>query len=565
MAHARGPDALHPLYPPTLYTPLMPHPFSNALPYPSRRQPLIARNIVATSHPLAAQAGLETLRRGGNAVDAAIATAMTLTVVEPSGNGIGSDNFALIWAGGGLHGLNASGRAPALMIPDRYAGLDAIPANGYDGVTVPGAPSGWIACHEQFGSLPLTTIAQPAIDYARHGHPLSPGVGSGYRGVLRRYREGVHQGFFDTFSQTSPDGQPGHIPGPGDTVFLKDHADSLQAIAETRAKAFYEGDIARRIDAHSRAFGGSLRAEDLAAHRPEWVRPMAIEYRGWKLHELPPNGQGIAALIALGILRRFDLASMGPDEPLRFHLQIEAMKLAFRDADRYVADPAHMDIDPASLIDDAYLDARAQLIDPARAQDFAHGKPPQGGTVLLTTADAAGNMVSFIQSNYTGFGSGVVVPGTGISLQNRGCCFKLDEGHPNRVAPGKRPYHTIIPAFVTRADDAGNDTPLMTFGVMGGFMQPQGHVQVFLRMRDHNQNPQAAIDAPRFQIQDGLNVDLEPGLEDALYTSLENLGHRVRRFPAPSASFGRGQAIFRLDDAYIAGSDSRADGQAVGY
>jgi len=535
-------------------------PFSTDLPYRANRQPVLAKNCVATSQPLAAQAGLEILKQGGNAADAAVATAMTLTLVEPSGNGIGSDNFALIWMGGGLHGLNSSGRSPALMLPNRYEGMDQIPFRGYGGVTVPGAVQGWVDTIDRFGSMPLTKIAAPAIRYGREGHLLSQGVGAAYQSVLPRYgKEGVHAGFWETFTEN------GEIPGPGDLKHLRDHADTLQAIAETGGKAFYVGELAEKMDAHAREFGGALRASDLAAHDSQWVRPLEMEYRGWTLHEIPPNGQGITALVALGILKHFDLASMEPDAPEQLHLQIEAMKLAFRDAERYIADPAYMDADPAGLLEPGYLEDRARLINREKAQDFGHGTPPIGGTVLLTTADADGNMVSFIQSNYTGFGSGVVVPGTGISLQNRGCCFVLEEGHPNRVGPTKRPYHTIIPGFVTKKNDRGEDEPVMSFGVMGGFMQPQGHVQVLLRVRNHEQNPQAALDAPRFQIRQGLNVDLEPGFPEATYDALEAVGHRVRRYGSLSATFGRGQAIYKLADGHYAASDSRGDGQAVGF
>ena len=513
---------------------------------------------MATSQPLAAQAGLNVLRRGGNAVDAAVATAMALSEVEPSGNGVGSDNFALIWTGGGLHGMNSSGRSPARMTPDKYRGQDRVSTRGYDGVTVPGAPAGWVEAARSYGTMPLPELARDAIMYAREGHLLSPGVARSYFGVLRRYREGVHRGFFEHF------GQDGEIPGPGDLVRLPDQADTLEAIAETGGEAFYRGSIAEKIDAHAREFGGAIRASDLEAHEAEWVRPLSMDYRGWRLHEIPPNGQGIAALMALGICKHFDLDGMERDDPKKLHLTIEAMKLAFRDVNRYVADPAYMPFDPRAMIDEDYLERRAALIDPERAQDFKHGEPKVGGTVLLTTADAEGNMVSWIQSNYTGFGSGVVPTGTGVSLQNRGACFVLEEGHPNQLGPNKKPYHTIIPAFVTRPTPRGEE-PVMTFGVMGGFMQPQGHLQVLLRMRDDEQNPQAALDAPRWQIYDGLTVAVEPGFKAEVYDTLESMGHDVRRTRRRSASFGRGQAIYKLDDGYVAGSDLRADGQAVGF
>ena len=532
--------------------------FNYRLPYTSQRQPVLAKNIVATSQPLAAQAGLDVLRRGGNAVDAAVATAMALSVVEPSGNGLGADNFALIWTGGGVHGLNSSGLSPARMTLDKYSGQDSVSTRGYDGVTVPGAPAGWVAAAKAYGTMPLKELARDAIMYAREGHLLSPGVARSYFGVLRRYREGVHKGFFEHFSQN------GEIPGPGDLVRLPDHADSLEAIAETEADAFYRGEIAQKIEAHAKEFGGAIRASDMAKHEAEWVRPMTMDYRGWRLHEIPPNGQGIAALMALGICKHFDLDSIEADDPKKLHLTIEAMKLAFRDVNEYVADPAYMPFDPRELIAEDYLASRAKLIDPSRAQDFDHGKPKIGGTVLLATADAEGNMVSWIQSNYTGFGSGVVPTGTGVSLQNRGACFVLDEGHPNQLGPNKKPYHTIIPAFVTKPTPTGEE-PVMTFGVMGGFMQPQGHLQVMLRMRDDEQNPQAAIDAPRWQIYEGLDVSIEPGFDDSVYGALESMGHNVRKTRSRSATFGRGQAIYRLEDGYVAGSDMRADGQAVGF
>jgi len=529
------------------------------MPYSSQRAPVMARNVVATSQPLAAQAGLEMLRRGGNAMDAAVATAVALTVVEPTSNGIGADNFALIWAGGGLHGLNASGRAGAGMTPSKFEGMDRIPFRGWPGVTVPGAVSGWIATHEQFGSLPLETIFEPAIRYARDGYLLSPEVGYYWRSAARAYDRSELAAWHDTFTV---DGTP---PGTGSLVRLPDHARTLERIATTGGKDFYTGELASRIAEASKEGGGFISDKDLAAHRADWVRPISIEYNGHRLHEIPPNGQGIVALIALGILRTFDMADMEVDSPEWLHLQIEAMKLAFADGHRYVADPRHMSVDAGDLLRPAYCEERAALIDPTRAQDFKHGEPKQGGTVLLTTADADGNMVSFIQSCYTGFGSGVVVPGTGIALQNRGCCFTLEEGHPNQVGPAKRPYHTIIPAFVTRTGDDGAEVPVMAYGVMGGFMQPQGHAQVLMRIADHAQNPQAALDAPRWQVHEGLKVTIEPGFPDATYQALRDMGHDLSVARRRYASFGRGQAIYKVDGGYIAGSDLRCDGQAVGF
>ncbi len=550
-------------------------PFPDRLPYDSRREPVYARNCVATSQPLAAQAGLEMLRRGGNAFDAAVATAMALTVVEPTSNGIGADGFAIAWAGGGLHALNASGRSPALLteseIATRFAGESSIPYYGWGGVTTPGVVSAWAALAEQHGTLPMTTLAEPAIRYAREGYLLSPQTAYYWnRGASRYPTDGPFKAWHDTFVNRSTPG--GRVPQTGDLVRLPDHADTLQSIAETNGRSFYEGELADKIDAASREQGGLLRKDDLVAHACDHPRTVHIDYKGMTLHEIPPNGQGITACIALGILRHFDLSKFEPDDPACLHLQIEAMKLAFRDAHRYIADPAHMDTTNDALLDPDYLASRAKLIDPSRAEDFGHGVPKPGGTVYLTAADAQGNMVSYIQSNYTGFGSGIVVPGTGIALQNRGCCFTLEDGHPNRAGPSKRPYHTIIPGFVTRTGPDGNDIPVMSFGVMGGYMQPQGHAQILVRLADFNQNPQAALDAPRWQVTEGLTVTIEPGFDAKVYDALGAMGHDVQRVRARTVSHGRGQIIYRLDEpdgsgfrGYCAASDQRADGQAVGF
>lgn len=532
--------------------------FDYSYPYSSQRAPVFARNIVATSHPLAAQAGLEMLRLGGNAADAAVATAMCLTVLEPTSNGIGSDNFALVWSGGGLHGMNASGRAPAGLRRERYAGMESIPPYGWEGITTPGAVSGWVALVKEFGSLPMTTIAGPAIGYAREGAVVPVEIGR-YWSSGRQYRGDLFKAWHETFTRDGKD------PDAGDLFKLPDHGDTLEAIAESDGEAFYRGHLAERIEAAAVAQGGDLRAADLAAHQADWVRPISLDYHGWRLHEIPPNGQGLTALIALGILRNFDMASMHPDSAESLHLSIEAMKLAFADAHRYIADPAYMDTTVEALLDEAYLAERAGLIVRGRAQDPGHGRPKLGGTVLLTAADAAGNMVSMIQSNYTGFGSGIVIPGTGISMHNRGCCFSLEPGHPNEVGAGKRPYHTIIPGFVTRAGEGGVEEPVMAFGVMGGFMQPQGHAQVLMRMADHRQNPQSALDAPRWQVSEGLKLTVEPGFADGVYEALRDLGHDLTVPERRNASQGRGQVICRLEHGYVAGSDLRCDGQAVGF
>ncbi len=523
-------------------------------PYPSQRMPLLARNVVATSQPLAAQAGLRMLALGGNAIDAAIAAAAVLTVVEPTGNGLGADAFALVWDGERLHGLNASGRSPGALTPERFAGRESMPLTGWDSVTVPGAVSAWVALHERFASLPLETLLGSAIGYADEGFAVSPIVARGWSGSRARY---AHRA--DWMAAFAPEGR---VPAAGETWRFPDQARSLTRIAETRGEAFYRGALADAMVAHARSEGGVLDNADLADHRAEWVEPIATSYRGFELHEIPPNGQGLAALIALGILRhRPDLHDHPLDSAGWLHLQIEAMKLALADAERWIADPDHMtDVRTADLLDDAYLAARAASIDPRAAGDPGHGTPQRGGTVYLSAADASGRMVSFIQSNYYGFGSGVVVPGTGIALQNRGAGFVLDAAHPNQVGGGKRPFHTIIPAFLSEGG-----RPRCSFGVMGGPMQAQGHVQMTLRLVDHRQNPQAASDAPRWRVVAGRQVALEAGLPVATQQALSDLGHEVIATPPEqSFSFGGAQLIWRDENGYVAGSDHRKDGQAVG-
>lgn len=523
-------------------------------PYPSQRMPVLAANVVATSQPLAASAGLRMLIAGGNAVDAAIATAMALTVVEPTSNGLGSDAFAIVWDGHALHGLNASGRSPRALTPERFAGLDAVPLRGEDAVTVPGAVSGWIELHRRFASLPLERLAAPAIDYARNGFPVSPITARAWKTAERAFgdRADFAAGFLPN----------GRAPEAGRRWRYPEQAETLEAIVATGGEAFYRGSLADRIVEHVRSGGGLLDGEDLASHRADWVGTLSTSFRGHELHEIPPNGQGLAALIALGLLRHTEIAEHEPDSVEALHLQIEAMKLAFADAYRYVGDPDHLDVAPNDLLDDGYLAERARAIDPRRAGEPAHGVPRRGGTVYLTAADAQGRMISFIQSNYYGFGSGVVVPGTGISLQNRGAGFTLEAGHPNQVGPGKRPFHTIIPAFLT-----ASGRPDMSFGVMGGPMQPQGHLQMTLRTVLWGQNPQAAADAPRWRVVEGRTVAVESSAGTAAIEGLRELGHDVTASaPEASFAFGGAQLIRRLPDGgYVAGSDPRKDGLAIGF
>ena len=533
-------------------------------PYPSARLPVFARNLVATSHPLAAQAGLRMLAQGGNAVDAAIATAAAMTVCEPVSNGLGSDAFCILWDGQALHGLNASGRAPAAWTPEyfqrRYgAGARTPPKRGMDAVTVPGAVSAWAALSERFGRLAFADLMAPAAEIAERGYAV-PVV------VQRKWAAAVAElqgqpGFAGSFLPN------GRAPQVGELFRFPAAARALRAIGATGGAAFYQGEIAQAMARFSAAHGGSLTEVDLAAHRPEWVTPLAQDYRGYTLHEIPPSGQGIAAQMALGMLQHFDLAGLPPDGVAAQHLQIEAMKLAFADVYRYVAEPSSMAVTAQQMLDGAYLHSRARRIDMTQAQDFGPGNPARGGTIYLTAADERGMMVSFIQSNYMGFGSGCVEPGFGISLQNRGHGFSTDPaGHnpANLVAPGKRPFHTIIPAFLTQ-----NGQPVMSFGVMGANMQPQGHVQTLVRMIDHGQNPQTACDAPRWRVNAGLDINVEAAMDPATVAGLRALGHHIGVIDDPYQDFGAGQFIWRLGDpgaeGYVAASDPRRDGQAVGF
>ncbi len=525
------------------------HPFGWELPYAWPRKPVLAGNVVCTSQPLAAQAGLRMLADGGSAIDAAVATAIALTVVEPVSNGIGSDAFAIVWDGRELHGLNASGRSPAAWTPD-YFGDTGVPLLGWNSVTVPGAVSAWVELHAKFGKLPFERLFEPAVSYARNGFLLSPTIAEQWAAQVPLFES--QPGFAETFM---PDGR---APRAGELVLLSDHGATLESIAATRGATFYRGDIAAKLEAHSTAHGGAMRASDLASHRADWVGTVAGDYRGYTVHEIPPNGQGIVALIALGILEQFDMASLPIDSADSVQLQIEAVKLAFADAQAYVADIDHMPVRPDQLLDKDYLRQRAALIDPVRARPASAGMP-RGGTVYLTAADASGVMVSMIQSNYLGFGSGVVVPGTGIALQNRGADFVVQQGHPNQVGPGKRPYHTIIPGFLTK-----DGAPVMGFGVMGGPMQPQGHVQVVARIVDHGQNPQAACDGPRFRWAQGLQVYCEGGFPAATLNELAHRGHELASTDDYN-QFGSCQAIWRLDGGYLAVSDPRRDGQAAGF
>ena len=519
--------------------------------YPTARRPTMAANVVSTSQPLAAQAGARVLAEGGNAMDAALATAITLTVVEPISNGIGSDLFAIVWDGKELRGLNASGRSPAAWTPEYFAGEKSVPQRGWNSVTVPGAVAAWVELSERFGQLPFESLFEAAIGYAFNGYLVSPFVARRWDTQVPELRD--KPGFAQAFL---PGGRPPHA---GEKFVFREAAATLELIAETRGKAFYEGDLAGKLASHAAANGGAMARSDLAEHRNDWVETITQDYRGYTVHELPPNGQGIVCLMALGILSHFDVANLPVDSPDSVHLQIEAVKLAFADARRFVADPGAMDVKARALLDPDYLAARAKLVNMKRAQDFGHGTPPRGGTIYLTAADAQGMMVSLIQSNYMGFGSGVVVPGTGISLQNRGAGFVLQPGHPNCVAPRKRPYHTIIPGFVTKGGE-----PVMSFGLMGGTMQPQGHTQLMVRMIDYDQSPQTAIDGPRFRAVSGLDINIEQ-FPAATIAELERRGHRIQQIGEAYMDFGCAQIALKVDGGYVCASDARRDSLAVGF
>jgi len=522
--------------------------------YPSVRQPVIAKNVVAASQPLAAQAGLRMLLKGGNAVDAAVAAAVTLTVVEPTSNGIGSDAFAILWDGDNLHGLNASGRSPAGWTSERFAKYESMPERGWDTITVPGAVSAWRKLSETFGRLKFEELFEPAIGYARNGYPVSPIVASSWVRAAAVLKE--EPGFAEAFMPG------GAAPAAGQLFSLPAMANSLERIAFSGGEDFYCGELAEKIVAFSNAHGGTMSKDDLASHCADWCGTESLNWYGHQIHEIPPNGQGIAALIALGILSEHGgLEDLLPDSPESIHLQIEAMKLAFADLYRYVGDPESMDIFPRSLIATSYLQTRAGLIDRKKSGTPVFGLPPKSGTVYLTAADESGMMVSFIQSNYMGFGSGVVVPGTGISLQNRGNCFRFQQGHPNSVGPRKRPFHTIIPGFVTK-----DGKPVMSFGVMGGAMQAQGHVQMAIRVLMHGQNPQAASDAPRWQVLEGGQIAVEAAMSPKVVDELRALGHDIIvQSGWANQSFGGAQLIIRDRGNYVAGSDQRKDGQALGF
>lgn len=530
-----------------------------AYPYASRRRVIYAkRGMVCTSQPLAAQAGLSMLQQGGNAIDAAIATAICLTVVEPTSNGLGSDAFALVWVKDKLYGLNGSGYAPSALTPEAVAEqgyTDKMPNRGWTSVTIPGAPSAWAELHKRFGRLPFAKLFEPAIYYAREGFPVSPICQRFWReglDVFAPYKDKEEfRPWYETFTKN------GTTPEVGELAVLPDHARTLELLAESYAEAYYRGSVADAIAAHSKATGGFITKEDLADYRAEWVEPIHIDYRGYDVWEIPPNGHGITALMALNILKGYEFREK--DCADTYHKQIEAMKLAFADGMHYIADPRYMQAKVEELLSEEYAAQRRSLIG-EEALEPAHGKPFCGGTVYLNAADDEGNMVSFIQSNYQGFGSGIVIPGYGIALNDRASGFKLDPESDDYLAPRKKPYHTIIPGFLTK-----NGKAISPFGVMGAYMQPQGHVQVMLNTIDFLLNPQSALDAPRWQWIEGKKIWLESSVPAEIAEELRRRGHEVTVM-SDDTTFGRGQIIWRNEDGILCGAtEPRTDGTVAAW
>lgn len=521
--------------------------------YPSQRKVVYGKKgMVATSHPLAAQAGLDILKLGGNAIDAAIATAACLTVVEPTSNGIGGDAFAIVWTKGKLHGLNSSGPAPRGISIEalKNDGYAEIPKFGWTPITVPGIPAAWAELSRKFGRLSLEEVLKPAIEYANDGFPISPGTASSWNAAYKIYKKNLPEEQFKNWCDIFA--PKGRAPFVGEIWNSKGHASTLKSIAETQAQSFYLGEYAEKIDYYSKLNGGYIRAEDLKEFKPEWVNPISINYRGYDVWEIPPNGQGMIALMALNILNGFKFSEK--ENTATYHKQIEAIKLAFSDGHKYITDYSHMKARVEDLLSSEYAETRRNLIGDA-ARTPQPGTPPKGGTVYLATADNEGNMVSYIQSNYMGFGSGIVIPGTGIALQNRGHNFSMDPNHDNCIKPGKKTYHTIIPGFLTKDGKA-----IGPFGVMGGFMQPQGHLQVLMNTIDFNMNPQSALDAPRWQWMEEKIVEVEHSFPLHIAQELISLGHDIR-YTVNSGGFGRGQIIWKTDEGVLAGgTESRTDG-----
>lgn len=521
------------------------------------------KGMVCTSQPLAAQVGLDILKKGGNAVDAAIGVAAALTVLEPTSNGIGGDAFALVWIKDKLYGMNSSGPAPMRFntkkVIEKYG--NTMPKYGWIPVTVPGIPSAWAELSKKFGKLSLKEILKPAIEYAEEGFPVSPIISKLWNMAFENYKNSFNENnkikeefkpWFETFTFG------GKAPQPGEFIKLPNHGKTLRELAETNCESFYRGKIAEKIDEFSKKTGGFLRKEDLMNFKAQFVEPISTNYRGYTISEIPPNGHGIVALMALNILEGFKFESVR-ESAKTIHRQIEAMKLAFVDGQHYVTDSRYMKVTPEQLLSKEYAEKRRKLIR-EKAIDPKYGDPSCGGTVYLCTADKDGNMVSYIQSNYMGFGSGIVIPETGIALHNRGNNFNLDVESENCAIPGKKPYHTIIPGFLSK-----DGKPIGPFGVMGGFMQPQGHLQVLTNTIDFGMNPQEALDAPRWQWVGGKKIEVERNFPYAITEELIRMGHEIKVVP-DSIAMGRGQIIWRNEQGVLVGAtEPRTDGVVAAW
>lgn len=526
------------------------------------RYPIMSTNgMVCTSSALASQAGLDMLKRGGNAVDAALATAITLTVTEPTNNGVGSDAFAIIWMNNKMYGINGSGNAPVNINAEEIASKKSedgkIPCFGWTPVMVPGAPKTWYNIWERFGSLPFEELFEPAIKYAGEGFPIGAHMTETWgNSSLFRYKEKYinrpeFEEFYKHFSVN------GEIPKPGTILKMPELAASLRLIAKTGTDAFYKGEIAKKIVSECERYGGYLTMSDFTNYNTSWVNPISVNYRGYDVWEIPPNGQGIVTLMALNILKNYNIKTM--DQTEAKHVQMEAVKLAFSDALQYITDPSCMNVDYNSFLHEEYGKKRAKEIKD-KAISPTISEPPRSGTVYLCTADKYGNMVSMIQSNYMGFGSGILVKGTGITLQNRGHDFSLDPKHVNYLRPGKKTYHTIIPGFITKDGKA-----VGPFGVMGGYMQPQGHVQILVNMIDCKMNPQMALDEARWQWVKDKEFIIEPHFPYYTANRLMQKGHEIK-VEAKTDTFGRGQIILRREDGVLVGAtESRADSNIACY
>jgi len=523
--------------------------------------------VVAAPQPLASQAGLRVLQQGGNAVDAAVTAAIMLGLVEPMMSGIGGDLFVIMWSAKEqrLIGLNASGRAGALMTLEemRRRGRERMPTTGAESITVPGALSGWAALLERYGTISLAAALEPTIQLAEDGFPVTPVIAKDWDvlGKVARADSGGRATFFDA---------NGKAPAAGEWFRNPGLAATFREVAREGPGVFYGGSLGQRIADRVRELGGFLTVEDFRDQKVEWQTPISVDYKGYRLWELPPNGQGVAALEMLKILEPFDLRAMGHNSAPYLHHLIEAKKLAYADLERYVGDPDHMTVAANQLLSDQFIASRRALLDPTRASPGQDpGVIPTANTTYVTAADAEGNMVSLITSLASGFGSGVVVPGTGFALQNRGAGFTLEPGRPNSAAPGRRPRHTIIPAFVTRIGADGKDEPWLSYGIVGGAQQPQAHVQVLLNLLLFGMDPQQALDAARFSHTSRRSVGFESPIPASVIAALEAMGHE-RQDPSTmlgglAVAFGGGQAIMRAPRGWIAGSEPRRDGLAAGY